>query len=64
MELRGSSHVNLYLNAILPCGKEWDYAYVFLFLTDHPTKSVSNRPVSAMCGGEVCGRDADDTRLI
>jgi hypothetical protein len=64
MKLRGSSHVNLHLNAILPWGKEWDYAYVFIFLTDHLTKNVSNRSVSSMCGGEVCGRDADDARVI
>ena len=63
MKLWGSSHVNLHLNAILPWGKEWDYAYVFIFLTDHLTKHP-NRMVSSMCGGEVCGRDADDTRVM
>ncbi len=64
MELRGSSHVNLHLNAILPWGKEWDNAYVFLFLTDGLTKPVSNWTVSSRCGVEVCGRDADDAHLI
>jgi hypothetical protein len=64
MELRGGPHVNLYLNAILPWGKGGDYAYVFLFLTNHLTNFVSNLMVSAMCGGEVCGRDTDDSCLI
>jgi hypothetical protein len=64
MKLWGSSLVNLHLNAILPWGKEWDHAYVFIFLTDHLTKPVSNQMVSSMCGGEVCGRDADDARVI
>jgi hypothetical protein len=48
MKLWGSSHVNLHLNAILPWGKEWDYAYVIIFLTDYQ-QNLSQIGRSAQC---------------